>query len=129
MDLRTYGGQPFEEEYVSSITEARAARLAEPDRGEFLSLTRALETPSSRAGDDDRMLARLGGLASRADAYDPAPPTAGPGDEPVQVRGEVFASVWSQAAQLRLASASATRPRKTPPAPSVRAMNPTDRRS
>ncbi len=84
MDLRTYGGQPFEEEYVSSITEARAARLAEPDRGEFLSLTRALETPSSRAGDDDRMLARLGGLASRADAYDPAPPTAGPGDEPLE---------------------------------------------
>jgi len=95
---------PFEEKYVSRITEMRLGRLTAPgERHEFSSLMRAVESsPSSEIMDNDLVLARLGALTSRTDSFDPIPTSAEPdGAEPVRARGDVFERVWSEAAELR----------------------------
>jgi pimeloyl-ACP methyl ester carboxylesterase len=50
--------------------------------------------------DKDRFLARLGALASKADAYDPIAAVADETDE-LETQGDIFHSVWTAAAQLR----------------------------
>jgi pimeloyl-ACP methyl ester carboxylesterase len=92
------GSGPFEEEYVATLKETRAARLSEEERAESESILRALGDPATV--DKDTLLARLGKLASKTDVYDPI---RNESDESAMVgnRGDVFQSVWQDAAEMR----------------------------
>jgi pimeloyl-ACP methyl ester carboxylesterase len=92
------GSGPFEERYVARLREARMSRLTPEEQAEFDAILRSLGDPAS--GDKDRLLARLGALSAKTDAYDPI------GDEPVEgdrvdPQGVIFQSVWEEAAEMR----------------------------
>lgn len=92
------GSGPFEEKYVARLQEARFNRLSEVERAEFEAILQALADPAT--ADKDTLLARLGALASKTDAYDPFTVAA---DEagPAASQGDIFQSVWQEAAELR----------------------------
>jgi pimeloyl-ACP methyl ester carboxylesterase len=89
------GSAPYEQKYVSNITQTRLSRLSEAEREQALSLMRTLNDPS--LADKNTPLARLGELLSRADSYDPLPHD----DEILECRYDVFQGVWEQASELR----------------------------
>ncbi len=89
---------PFEETYVAALEAARRGRMTAGERVEFDALAAALGAPG--AGDKDRLLARLGALAAKADACDPIVNESADADR-VGPRGEVFGGVWREAAGLR----------------------------
>jgi predicted GNAT family acetyltransferase/pimeloyl-ACP methyl ester carboxylesterase len=96
------GSGPFEESYVARLQEARLSRLGERQRAEFESILSALADPAT--ADKDALLARLGALTSLTDACDPIV------DEPhefdlVACQGDLFQSVWHEAAELRRSGA------------------------
>ena len=92
------GSGPFDEQYVASLQETRSNRLSEQERAEFDAIVRALGDPAT--ADKDTLLARLGALASKTDAYDPIMDGSNEPD-PLGSRGDVFQSVWKEAAELR----------------------------
>jgi pimeloyl-ACP methyl ester carboxylesterase len=92
------GSGPYEERYVAELQEARLTRLSQAEREEFEGIDRALSHPA--AEDKDALLARLGALAAKADAYDPIAGGAQEADL-VDARGDVFQGVWEDAARLR----------------------------
>jgi pimeloyl-ACP methyl ester carboxylesterase len=92
------GSGPFEQKYVARLAETRLGRLSEGERGEFESIVKALDDPA--AGDKDRLLARLGELASITDTYDPIENDLAESDR-VRARGDLFQSVWRDAAEMR----------------------------
>jgi pimeloyl-ACP methyl ester carboxylesterase len=92
------GSGPYEEKYVVRLQETRLNRLSEEERTEFESILRALGDPTT--GDKDALLKRLGALASKTDAYDPIVDESEESDS-VGVQGDIFQSVWKDAAELR----------------------------
>jgi pimeloyl-ACP methyl ester carboxylesterase len=92
------GSGPYEEKYVARLQEARLSRLSEEERAELESLIRALGDPATE--DRDRLLARLGALASKTDEYDPITDESDAFDS-VGTQGDVFQPVWKEAAELR----------------------------
>lgn len=92
------GSGPYEEKYVARLQETRLSRLSEEERAEFESIIRALGDPATE--DRDRLLARLGALASKTDAYDPIMDESDAFDS-VGAQGDVFQPVWQEAAELR----------------------------
>jgi pimeloyl-ACP methyl ester carboxylesterase len=89
------GSGPFEEKYATSIQETRLNRLSEEEREEVKNLIEMLENPSSK--DRITAFARLGELFSKTDAYDPVNLVT----EMVEIRPDIFRSVWKEAAELR----------------------------
>jgi pimeloyl-ACP methyl ester carboxylesterase len=96
------GSGPFEAEDALRIWPARMARLGEADRREAEELRRRSNDPDAV----DSVLARLGALLHRADAYDPLPPAPigdrlprPPGDRVVQET--IHRRVWAEASELR----------------------------
>ena len=85
----------FEEKYAESIMATRLGRLTEREKEELSTLIDILDEPA--AGDKDSALARLGRLISKADAYDPI----SVGEENLEVRYDIYQSVWKEAQQLR----------------------------
>ncbi len=92
------GSAPFEEAYVAELHRARLERLNPEERAEFKAISEALTGDAT--GERDSLLARLGELAGKCDAYDPIVPAAD-GWGGVKVRYEVFRAVWSEAEQMR----------------------------
>ena len=92
------GSGPYEEKYVAKLQETRSSRLSEQERTEFEAIVRALG--DSATEDKDTLLARLGALASKTDEYDPIMDGSDESD-PAGSRGDVFQSVWKDAAELR----------------------------
>jgi pimeloyl-ACP methyl ester carboxylesterase len=92
------GSGPFEEKYVARLKKTRSDRLSEGERATFESIIGALGDPSTV--DKDRLLAHLGALALKTDAYDPIMGEADESDA-VGGRGDVFQSVWQDAAEMR----------------------------
>jgi pimeloyl-ACP methyl ester carboxylesterase len=86
---------PFEERYVAGMLEIRLGRLSRAERAEFAMASKRLGDP--QAADGDKLLARLGALAAKADSYDPLP-TESP---PLDLRPDIYEAVWPEAAQLR----------------------------
>jgi pimeloyl-ACP methyl ester carboxylesterase len=89
---------PFEERYVARLHATRMQRLDEAERAEFEATLRRLGDPTTE--DKDALLERLGALASKSDAYDPISDEADAADH-VGLRGDLFQSVWEQAAEMR----------------------------
>ncbi|MBI4613520.1 MAG: alpha/beta hydrolase [Planctomycetes bacterium] len=92
------GSGPIEESYAASIRETRASRLSTKEREEFERALAWIEDPGAK--DRDACLARLGELASKADAFDPLPWDTRASDA-VSCDGAVFLGVWREAAELR----------------------------
>jgi pimeloyl-ACP methyl ester carboxylesterase len=86
---------PFEEQYAAAITPARMSRLPKKERSEAEVLLSRLEDPDNT--NKDALLAQLGTLLARADAYDPANVP----DEGFHCQYEVFRGVWDEAGELR----------------------------
>jgi pimeloyl-ACP methyl ester carboxylesterase len=89
------GSGPFEARYAAQIQETRLSRLSEVARAEFGACARRLEDPAAEGRNAE--LARLGVLASRADAYELIPDAAGS----IEYRSDIYARVWPEAAALR----------------------------
>ncbi len=86
---------PYEEKYAAKIRETRLNRLSEEERTEFESIFRTLNDPAPE--DRDTVFARLGVLATKADAYDPEIDNS----EEIDCRADIFQSIWPEAAKLR----------------------------
>lgn len=86
---------PFEDSYAGAITRTRLDRMTPAERAEVMNLTGKMDDPAG--SEKDRVLARLGTLLSRADAYDPMPFK----DEVLHYQYNVFRSVWEEASALR----------------------------
>jgi len=92
------GSGPFEEKYVARLQETRLSRLSGEERVEFELILRALGDPTTE--DKDRLLARLGALASKTDGYDLI--IEGPQEfNSVGSQGDIFHGVWKDAAEMR----------------------------
>jgi len=86
---------PYEEKYAARIHETRLNRLTEQERTEFETICKTFGDPETE--DKDTLFARLGALASKADAYDPEMDKP----EEIECRADIFQSVWPDAAELR----------------------------
>ncbi|MBN2003040.1 MAG: alpha/beta hydrolase [Anaerolineae bacterium] len=89
------GSGAFEESYVAQLMANRLSHLTAAEGQEFQTLVRELVEPD--APNKDAMLARLGLLASKADAYDPL----SSGEPPAPLHGEIYQRVWPAAAAMR----------------------------
>lgn len=89
------GGPPFEEEQAASITRTRMTRLAGKQKAEVEALLAHLDEPAE--AEKNVLLAKLGTLLARADAYDPANVP----DEGFHCQYDVFRGVWDEACELR----------------------------
>jgi len=92
------GSGPFEEKYVASLHQTRLSRLDEEESAEFESIIKALSNAAIEG--KDRLLARLGVLASKTDVFDPIKDEREESDL-VGSRGDIFQGVWREAAELR----------------------------
>jgi pimeloyl-ACP methyl ester carboxylesterase len=92
------GSGPYEERYVASLRETRLSRLSEGERTEFESIVGMLGDPATEG--KDALLARLGALVSKTDEFDPVVGGLNEADS-VSSQGDVFQSVWKDAAELR----------------------------
>jgi len=89
------GCPPFEEQYASTITKTRLTRLKQKDQAEAKALIDQLDKPETP--NKNVLLARLGCLLTRADAFDPTNSE----DEAFHSQYEIFRGVWDEAAELR----------------------------
>jgi pimeloyl-ACP methyl ester carboxylesterase len=109
---------PFQERYAPEIMRTRLSRMNEMERERVASILATLQRPGGdgrdkeRDGDWDgeknRLLAELGELIGRADAFDPLELSEEESDRPkanvkekALCRADIFASVWKEAALLR----------------------------
>ncbi len=92
------GSAPFQERYVASLQRTRRERFTAEERREFEALLQGLG--DSTIGDNDSLLAQLGALVMRADAYDPIASGTEESDR-IAPRADVFQGVWREAADLR----------------------------
>ena len=90
------GSGPYEEKYAVKIQETRLSRLSAEDRSKFESICRTLDDLA--AENKDMAFARLGALASKADAYDPEMDKS---EKNNCCGADIFQSVWPEAAKLR----------------------------
>jgi pimeloyl-ACP methyl ester carboxylesterase len=86
---------PFEAQYAAGITQTRMTRLRKKGQEEAQSLLAKLADPGMP--DKDKLLAQLGTLLAKADAYDPANVP----EEGFHCQYDVFHGVWDEACELR----------------------------
>ncbi|MDD1694709.1 MAG: alpha/beta hydrolase [Methanoregula sp.] len=86
---------PFEEQYAAAITQTRMTRLNKKGQAEAQAMLAKLADPD--VAEKNTLLAKLGTLLARADAYDPANVP----DEGFHCQYEVFRGVWDEACELR----------------------------
>jgi pimeloyl-ACP methyl ester carboxylesterase len=89
------GAGPFEEPYAKDIMDVRMGRLAPDDRHAVQTLIGQLEAAGGQPS--DQMLARLGRLLRKADAYDPLPGE----DAALECSAAIYSKVWPEASELR----------------------------
>lgn len=89
------GSGPFEEVYAKCVMDTRLGRLSEIERAEALALAEQLE--DQEAGHQPTIMARFGGLMSKADNYDPLPHQ----NEVLVAQDDVYQHVWREASELR----------------------------
>lgn len=89
------GSGPFEEKYAANIMATRLNRLNAEDRTEVDSLMEILDDPG--AGEKNTILARLGKLLGKADAFNPSTLDT----ETTECRYDIHIAVWKEASVLR----------------------------
>jgi pimeloyl-ACP methyl ester carboxylesterase len=96
--LLLVGSGPYEARYAEGIDQIRWNRLNDDERRQEQDLLAALEDPAGE--DKNAVFAQLGALSTRTDTYDSVSQVEA-GEEGIEVRYDVFAHVWPEAAQLR----------------------------
>lgn len=91
------GSGPFDEKYASTIMETRLSRFNKEERLQFYSLQESLTDPNVK--DKNELLAQFGKLMSKADSFDPLKCINE--NEEIEIRQEIFQSVWKEASELR----------------------------
>ena len=86
----------FAESCAARMHATRLSRLDERERAEFKALLAALENPATP--NKDALLAKLGGLAAKADGYAPIARGAGVS---LRLNGDIYHRVWNEAAEMR----------------------------
>ena len=86
---------PFTPEHAATITQTRMRRLNSAGRTRVQDLLAQLSNPETR--DKNTVLADVGRLLARADAYDPANLP----EEGFHCQYDVFCGVWDEACELR----------------------------
>ncbi len=89
------GSGVYEDAYATGIIETRMKRLGEQKANDALMLLEALKSPLT--GDRNLIMAELGKLFTSADAYSPLTLDT----ENLEVRHDIFQSVWNEAKKLR----------------------------
>ncbi len=89
------GSGPYEAKYATTIQTTRLARLQESERHELKTLIEVFNTPMAQ--DDSTVLARIGVLCAKADAYDPINESC----EEIDCQVSLFHGVWKDAEELR----------------------------
>ncbi|MCI0438993.1 MAG: alpha/beta hydrolase [Chloroflexi bacterium] len=89
------GSGVFEEHYAARIQPTRLSRLNEDERRELRALEDALNSAS--VTDKNALMARLGKLSTKSDAFDPLTLDS----EVIEVRYDVFQGVWGDAVRMR----------------------------
>jgi pimeloyl-ACP methyl ester carboxylesterase len=97
-ELILVGSGPFEEKYVADLHSTRLRRLSGKERTEFESVMSSLADASIK--DKNPLLSRLGALAKKTETYNPIKDERD-GPDLVESRGDVYQSVWQDAARLR----------------------------
>ncbi len=89
------GSGGFREEHAEWTQKARMERLSDAEKMEIVDLGREFAGPDA---DKARIaFARMGELVSRADAFEPMPPSL----EEIDYRPDIFEGVWREAAEMR----------------------------
>lgn len=86
---------PFEEKWAKDVEKTRLSRMHMHEKMEFQQILDTLTTAPTLQS--EAVLARLGALVTRIDAFDPLPEEP----ETIRLQMEVFRKVWPQAAELR----------------------------
>lgn len=89
------GSGAFEEKYSTAILETRFSRLSEAERGQAYFLMKAMDDPAAQ--DKNTLLAKLGHLFTKADAYNPLTLET----EALECQYDIHISVWQEARDLR----------------------------
>ena len=89
------GSGVYEEQYATNIQETRLSRLNEEEKREVHSLTKNLNDP--KISDKNILLARLGELFTKTDAYNPLTLDT----EVMEVQYHLHKSVWNDVSELR----------------------------
>jgi pimeloyl-ACP methyl ester carboxylesterase len=89
----------FTESYVAQLHARRLSRLDERQRTEFQALITGLENCGTT--DKDALLAKLGALVAKSDKYAHIEDADEPGTLNVNVDGEIYQRVWTEAAEMR----------------------------
>ncbi len=90
------GSGGYEEKHGRKTQQTRMARLKPEEKLELKSLGSLLDSQATK--DKDVIVARLGALFTKVDAYDPLPQGK---VEKVACRADIFKSVWKDAQDLR----------------------------
>ncbi|MFA4876666.1 MAG: alpha/beta hydrolase [Methanoregula sp.] len=89
------GCPPFGDQYAASITKTRLTRLKQKEQAEAQALIGDLDKPET--ANKNALLARLGCLLTRADAFD----LSSAEDEAFHCQYDIFRGVWDEAAEMR----------------------------
>ncbi len=89
------GSGPFETTYAAHIMEVRLRRLSAEERADVFALSAALDDPA--VTDKSTIMARLGTLIAKADAYDPLLHER----EQLECQYQIHQRVWAEADALR----------------------------
>ena len=92
------GSGPFEQKYVKELQKTRLSCLNQLERKEYNSIIEFLNNSKVKA--KNKLLNRLGALTSKTDSYDLIPDASKERDL-IDVQGDIFHKVWSEAEELR----------------------------
>jgi len=97
------GSGPLEEKDAAGIAAERLRRMEPAVREEYVALAGKLEDPGldPESPEADALMARLGTIVMRADAWDPAPGALTPDPEAYPCRFSIMRSLWPAMRRLR----------------------------
>lgn len=96
------GSGPFQEKYVPTIMQTRLSRLDKREESQVRRIFAILDGPSNDDQEKNRLLALMGELFTRIDAFDPIDCHSDELNKPIiSCQADIYESVWKEASLLR----------------------------
>ena len=96
------GSGPFQEKYVPIIMQTRLSRLDKREESQVRRIFAILDGPNNDDREKNKLLALMGELFSRTDAFEPIECHAmDSNNEIIPCRADIYESVWKEASLLR----------------------------
>jgi pimeloyl-ACP methyl ester carboxylesterase len=96
------GSGPFQEKYVPTIMQTRLSRLDKREESQVRRIFAILDGPSNDDREKNRLLALMGELFTRIDAFDPIDCHSDELNKPIiSCQADIYESVWKEASLLR----------------------------